>query len=69
MRLLTDRTALLQAVDRLEVLGGFACAIGKAMLLADNDNLKRIVDAFPEYFDHKAKLRLINECNNNLLKG
>jgi len=59
MRLLTDRTALLQAVDRLDVLGGFACAIGKAMLLADNDNLKRIVDAFPEYFmQYEAKLTL-----------
>jgi len=59
MRLLTDRTALLQAVDRLEVLGGFACAIGKAMLLADNDNLKRIVDAFPEYFEGHALLRIV----------
>jgi hypothetical protein len=59
MRILTDRTTLLQAVDRLEARGGFANALGKAALLADNENLKRLVNAFPELFEGQASLRLI----------
>jgi hypothetical protein len=59
MRILTDRTTLLQAVDRLEVRGGFADALGKAALLADNENLKRLVNAFPEFFEGQASLRLV----------
>lgn len=59
MRILTDRTALLQAVDRLEAKGGFANALGKAALLADNENLKRLINAFPEFFEGQASLRLV----------
>lgn len=59
MRILTDRTALLQAVDKLDAKGGFANALGKAALLADNENLKRLVKAFPEFFETQATLRLI----------
>jgi hypothetical protein len=59
MRILTDRTTLLQAVDRLEAKGGFANALGKAALLADNENLKRLINAFPELFETKVSLRLI----------
>ena len=59
MRILTDRTTLLQVVDRLEVRGGFANALGKAALLADNENLKRLVNAFPEFFEGQASLRLV----------
>jgi hypothetical protein len=59
MRILTDRTALLQAVDRLEARGGFANALGKAALLADNENLKRLINAFPEFFEGQASLRLV----------
>jgi hypothetical protein len=59
MRILTDRTTLLQAVDRLEARGGFANALGKAALLADNENLKRLVNAFPELFEGQATLRLV----------
>jgi hypothetical protein len=59
MRILTDRTTLLQAVDRLEAKGSFANALGKAALLADNENLKRLVNAFPELFETKVSLRLI----------
>ena len=59
MRILTDRTTLLQAVDRLEAKGGFADALGKAALLADNENLKRLVNAFPELFETQATLRLV----------
>lgn len=59
MRILTDRTALLQAVDRLDARGGFANALGKAALLADNENLKRLINAFPELFETQATLRLV----------
>ena len=59
MRILTDRTTLLQAVDRLEARGGFANALGKAALLADNENLKRLINAFPEFFEGQASLRLV----------
>ena len=59
MRILTDRMALLQAVDRLEAKGGFADALGKAALLADNENLKRLINAFPEFFEGQASLRLV----------
>jgi len=59
MRILTDRTALLQAVDRLDAKGGFANALGKAALLADNENLKRLINAFPELFETQASLRLV----------
>jgi hypothetical protein len=59
MRILTDRTALLQAVDRLDARGGFADALGKAALLADNENLKRLINAFPEFFEGQASLRLV----------
>jgi hypothetical protein len=59
MRILTDRTTLLQAVDRLEAKGGFANALGKAALLADNENLKRLINAFPEFFEGQASLRLV----------
>jgi len=70
MRLLTDRTALIQAVDRLHDKGGFAVELGKCALLADPSNLKKLADAFPEYFvQYEAKLRLVYERNNNLLEG
>jgi hypothetical protein len=71
MRLLTDRTALIQAVDRLHDKGGFAVELGKCALLADQSNLKKLVDAFPEYFmQYEAKLRLIyNGRYNHLLEG
>jgi hypothetical protein len=59
LRILTDRTALLQAVDRLDARGGFADALGKAALLADNENLKRLINAFPEFFEGQASLRLV----------
>jgi hypothetical protein len=59
MRILTDRTTLLQAVDRLDARGGFADALGKAALLADNENLKRLINAFPEFFEGQASLRLV----------
>lgn len=59
MRVLTDRTALIQAVDRLENKGGFAVSLGKAALLADPDNLKRLVEAFPDYFTKHEAIRIV----------
>ena len=59
MRVLTDRTALIQAVDRLENKGGFAVSLGKAALLADPDNLKILVEDFPDYFTEHKAIRLI----------
>jgi len=59
MRLLTDRTALIQAVDGLYNRGGFAVKLGETALLADQSNLKRLVDAFPEYFIPNRTIRLI----------
>jgi hypothetical protein len=59
MRVLTDRTALIQAVDRLENKGGFAVSLGKAALLADPDNLKILIEAFPDYFTEHKAIRLI----------
>jgi|APCry1669192969_1035441.scaffolds.fasta_scaffold07437_2 hypothetical protein len=70
MRLLTDRTALIQAVDRLSNQGGFAVKLGELALLADQNNLKRLVDAFPDHFIPNRTLRIVHvERNNNLLEG
>jgi len=62
MRLLTDRTALIQAVDQLYNRGGFAVKLGETALLADQANLKRLVDAFPEYFiPNRTCIRLVKQ--------
>lgn len=66
MRILTDRTALIQAVDRMDRKGGFARQLGKAALLADQDNLRKLVSAFPELLIEGHGLRLVYERNNNL---
>lgn len=66
MRILTDRTALIQSVDRMDRLGGFARQLGKAALLADQDNLRRLVNAFPHLFIEGHGLRLVYERNNHL---
>ena len=59
MRLLTDKTALIQAIDRLHNKGGFAVKLGELALLADQNNLRRIIEAFPEHFKQEARLRII----------
>jgi len=69
MRILTDRTALIQAVDKMDKKGGFARQLGKAALLADQDNLKKLVSAFPEHFIEGHGLRLVYERNDHLSKG
>jgi len=45
-----SRNRLIQAVERMEKLGGFAGRIGQAALLADEDNLEALVNAFPHLF-------------------
>jgi len=60
LRVLTDKTALIKAVDRLSNKGGFAVSLGKCALLADQGNLRKLVNAFPEYFiEQEAIIRLI----------
>jgi hypothetical protein len=66
MRILTDRTTLIQAVDRMDRQGGFARQLGRAALLADQDNLRRLVNAFPNLFIEGHGLRLVYERNNHL---
>ena len=69
MRILTDRTALIQAVDRMDRMGGFARQLGKAALLADQDNLRKLVMTFPKLFIEGHGLRLVYERNDNLSEG
>ena len=61
---------MIQAVDRLSNQGGFAVKLGELALLADQNNLKRLVDAFPDHFIPNRTLRIVHvERNNNLLEG
>jgi hypothetical protein len=59
MRLLNDRNALIEAVERLSNRGSFAVTIGKLALIADKSNLERLINAFPEYFKGQALLRIV----------
>ena len=43
-----SRNELIRMVDRLDREGGFARALGQACLLADEDNLSRLIQAFPD---------------------
>lgn len=56
LEVLHSRDALIRSVERLANKGGFAVTIGKAALLADPDNLRIIVKAFPHYFTTRLKL-------------
>ena len=70
MKVLEDRTALVQAVDRLEKEGSFAVSLGKAALLADKTNLRKLVNAFPELFRNESRsIRLVYGRSNNLSEG
>jgi hypothetical protein len=70
MRILTDRTELIRVVDKLDREGGFARQLGKAALLADQNNLRKLVSAFPKLFIESHGLRLIqNERNDHILEG
>jgi len=59
MRVTYDRDYLIQIVEGLENKGGFALSLGKAALLADQENLKRLLDAFPEYFTKHEAITLV----------
>jgi hypothetical protein len=71
MRLLHNKNALIKAVERLSDKGSFAVTIGELALIADDRNLERLVNAFPEYFiEGRANLKvIIGGRYNNLLKG
>lgn len=69
MRILTDRTELIRAVDKLDKKGGFARQLGKAALLADQDNLRKLVSAFPDYFIEGHGLRLVYERSYHIPEG
>jgi hypothetical protein len=58
IRVLTDRNYLIQRVEMMEKMGGFAVSLGKAALLADQDNLRKLANAFPEYFIEGQALRI-----------
>jgi len=54
-----NRNEMIQLVDRLDREGGFARAIGQALLLADDDNKQKLMDTFPEILE-KVRLKLVN---------
>ena len=49
------RNELIHMVDRLDQEGSFAKALGQACLLADEDNLRKLMRTFPEIF-YKVKV-------------
>lgn len=69
MRILEDRNYLIRVVEGMDKMGDFALALGKAALLADQDNLKKLVSTFPELFIEGHGLRLVYECNDHISKG
>lgn len=50
---------MIRLVERLDREGGFARAIGQALLLADDDNKKKLMDTFSEILEEKVRLKLI----------
>lgn len=52
------RDQLIRMVDQLEREGGFARALGQACLLADEDNLRKLLEAFPEILGN-IRLKLV----------
>jgi hypothetical protein len=51
-----DRNTLIRIVEGLERQGGFAHSVGQSALLADAENLKRLMLAFPEFFQVRLSL-------------
>ena len=56
--LIMTRDELIKMVDRLDREGGFARALGQACLLADQENLARLLQAFPELLT--LRLRVVH---------
>lgn len=50
---------MIRLVERLDREGGFARALGQALLLADDDNKKKLMETFPEILEEKVRLKLI----------
>lgn len=57
-----NRNQLIQMVERLDREGGFARSLGQACLMADEGNLNKLLQTFPEIFDRvrdKPQLRIV----------
>ena len=58
-----NRNQLIQMVERLDREGGFARSLGQACLIADEGNLTKLLQTFPEIFDRvrddRPKLRIV----------
>lgn len=50
------RDELIRMVDKLDRQGGFARALGQACLLADEKNLARLLEAFPELLGNRLRI-------------
>ena len=53
------RNEKIQLVERLDQEGGFAKALGQALLLADPENEELLLITFPHILKKKVKLKLI----------
>lgn len=57
-----NRNQLIEMVEKLDREGGFAQALGQACLLADDENLAKLLNTFPEIFGRvrdKPQLRIV----------
>lgn len=52
----TKDESIIIAAAMIEHGGGFVIALGKALQYADSENVRRIKDAFPEYWNRYAEL-------------
>lgn len=52
------RNEMIRTVDMLDREGGFARALGQALLLADDENKKKLIKTFPELLE-KVRLKLV----------
>jgi len=53
------RDEKIRLVERLDREGGFAKALGQALLLADPDNEQKLLETFPDILKEKVRLKLI----------
>jgi len=57
--MMQTRNEMIRLVDKLDQQGGFARAIGQALLLADDANKQKLMDTFPEILVEKVRLTLV----------
>ena len=69
MRILEDRNYRIRVVENMKSKGEFGLLLGKAALIADEKNLRKLVFTFPEYFIEGHGLRLVYERNNHISDG